>query len=565
MNRRIGLAAGLLLFALCAVHSASNLLFVWKYWWRLPFWDQADWQVRYAEGGLRAVMLGQFNEHRWIVPAPFFAADIEWFHASGAFVQVLLIAAQLATFAWLLAPLLRRETLPSPAACALGGLFLVWATWLEQCDNLCWPLQFHTTLCNLLQVAACWCFARGRIASATALGVVATFTFGNGFLLWPALALASAARRRWRDVAVFVAVCAICIAAYSIGYKTPEHHVSPLRSFDAPLGIVHYFLMWVARPFLPAAIIEQITGAPVAFLSPRANPLPALVALAGLLAFAWILFRYHRANAPSFHEHFYVPLMALSLGTGLVISISRMNMGISTALASRYVTLELLFWASLIGLLTATLFRAGPRPATSAAWGALIAILAAATLPANREMGQFCRERAVSLWQESAALRLGVFDEQRWSYIVEDVPRVRKLLAGYERHGRLAYAHRGISPVGDPAPQFPAGQACRGAVEQIKPVPANGRSALAISGWSWNPAAGNEGHRVLLVDSLTKLVEGVGYVGMLRVDVERHFHDPTLRTSGFVAYTRPLDPPRPLEVWIESPGARYCSLGLAQP
>jgi hypothetical protein len=573
--RLAALAASAVFLVVCLVYAGANAVFVYRYWFRMAHLDQTHWEVAYLAHGLWYTLTHQFNEHRVVLLSLFTYLDWKLVKGSMSLLQSISVACQAATYVWLFAPLL-GSGLPRPALAMLGGVVAVWATWLGQCENLCWPVQFPVFLCNLCGVAAAWHTARrltrhsdeptwGQALRAAgpsaAWATLATFNYANGVLTWIPLAFIAMARRRWRLGATYLGLMAATLGIYLIGYKAPTHHVSPFHSLvTRPLDVATFLLVTMARPLLPAWMSETLEGR-LGFLSVY-NVLWVWLAGATVIAiFAWWLVRQVVVRQPTFEELFYLPVAMMMFGTALVTAMGRLGFGLGGALASRYGTIELVLYFCLLAMVTCAFFRAQPSAASTCAWGGAMAALVAASWPAGQDFGAFCRERAHQMRLMTYALRMNVLNPEQARYLIAAPLDVYKTALDHKRaNGIGVFIDKSIDPIGGTISATGFAAKCEGAVEAASPVSTESGTSLFIRGWAWNQFADRDIEEFVLVEPGTNTIVGVGVGGSLRGDKARRQF-----TSGWFAYSQPRSKHAPYTVAGRIGDNRYCTIGTVLP
>ncbi|MFN7924330.1 MAG: hypothetical protein U0Q16_29780 [Bryobacteraceae bacterium] len=572
MTARI--AAALFLTA-CAWYAGSNAVTWWLHWWRLPYFDHVYWLMLYHDYGLWHVMSRNLNEHRLFFPSLVYWADLTWFGNRLWFTETCLALAHVAAFALLLRPFWRDRAVPLAAALVATGACLVFATWLGQCENLYWPFQFHTIFCNFAIVSSCAFFARGMARSEKMwgrlqpaadfsppimFGILATFSFGHGILVWPALALTAALRKRWNAVAVFAIACAAALAIYLRGYQTPPHHADPLASLSRPLHLLFFFSIYIARPFLPPAIFDQIHHRTPAFLAGSGRLLVIAIGVASILALGWFLLRYARRERPWPEEHFLIPVATAALASGVITALGRLDFPPEALLTGRYATLESIFWFSIAALAGLALVRSSAKPLACAVWGLALAGFVAISLASNGEIGGFCRERSMAIEQERLTLRLGVYDRERWSALVPNAGLFGDfLLPWYSAQRMPPFDDASVAPVGERIPpERVLPQDCQGHIDVTRRIENPTAPAYFFLGWAWNQFDNRDVERVLIVESGQWEIVGAGTPGMIRDDLAGIFHEPRRWTAGFAATTKPIGPGRTLRLYGKLDERRYC-------
>lgn len=172
--------------------------------------------------------------------------------------------------------------------------------------------------------------ARKRVVFGLAcgLGVVASFTSGQGILCFVAGGVMLALERRWRRAAAWLVIMAVTAVVYFKGYARPSYHPPPEFS-------------WRAMEFFPVVVGGAVSDLTCRLLAPmfevlgmEAALVPTVrtgagVVLVGLAALLWAR-RYYERNL--FLSGFLLYLLLLCA----TASVSRSGFGLQQALMSHY-------------------------------------------------------------------------------------------------------------------------------------------------------------------------------------------------------------------------------------
>ena len=334
-----------LYLALLAVPAGIIVHLIHKYAVDVPFWDQ--WETarffsvsKYGHESL-IELARQQNESRLLFPNLIFLAlsvPGNWSVVREMYFSVALIAGISAV----LFALLRRTGFSLPVQAAL--LFVInWLLFsLSQHENwffgiqICYSLP-PTMLCLALLANVSGRSLRWKTLVCLALAFVSSYSFSGGVLICP-LAFPGflpsnwSASGRWlprrRELAwhlLYVAVCAVMLAAYFWTYSEPAGAGSLTYIFKHLGASLGYFLVWLGSPFAPPGPVSLAMGIGIfAFLT-----------LATLLALAawWGL----RDRAEQTRLYPWIMLAGYAVGTGLATVVGRSGFGIEQALSSRYI------------------------------------------------------------------------------------------------------------------------------------------------------------------------------------------------------------------------------------
>jgi hypothetical protein len=376
--------------AFCALLWLHSLYFTWKYFSITPFWDIWAWLRDYqAYAGGHYTLHDLFkphNEHRIVTTRLVLFADAWWCHMTGR-LAVALNLALLASIGALLGCLAWPPD-GSKARQALALLLpIAWMSSTCQWVNLLQPFQIQFALLCVSFVGAALLLLRATtpalprrralawagLAGLCALSAV--FSMAGGLLALPWLFLLPILRRaHWAPASLFAAVAAAAALLFLHDYH-PDR-AAPL-ALAADLHILRGLITF-ASGFLASAFYAYGDGA-------------FALGAAGLASFAacalWLLWRVLVQGVA-------LPGRTLALFTiaGTIVltagaaAVSRLGFGMGLALAPRYATPSLVFWASLVPLVLQVqpVFPGAPRNgfryATHLAVAAALAALALCNL-----------------------------------------------------------------------------------------------------------------------------------------------------------------------------------------
>ena len=172
------------------------------------------------------------------------------------------------------------------------------------------------------------------LLGAALLGAMATFSMANAVLYWPIgllmVALFSEPASRWPRFAAWLTISALIWGAFF-----HEWSPTPMASLS---------VLW-KHPFIYIAWVLNFIGAPL---------LTYWYAwVFGILSFVWIVVVGIRA--PKAYEWRllapYGAIVAFILASALAIAVGRASISLTSSVASRYLTMTVWYWASLLGLL----------------------------------------------------------------------------------------------------------------------------------------------------------------------------------------------------------------------
>jgi len=236
---------------------------------------------------------------------------------------------------------------------------------VSQYQNWLWGWQLQMFL-SLLSVAggivllANDTFRWWKFAVAAALGIVATYSFANGALLWPIglllLFIKTRAGEKRAATAGWLLIGALTMATYFHDYQEPERHPSLLLVFKMPVEYAVYVFK-----YLGAICAEGLGGDTSAD-----GDFALIFGLAGTVATVWAGWMLLRKKIADFGTLLpYFGLSLYSIGSALVTGVGRLGFGTNQAMASRYCTMVVPLWVSLVVFLI--LLRTGGSRAANAA------------------------------------------------------------------------------------------------------------------------------------------------------------------------------------------------------
>jgi hypothetical protein len=313
-----------------------------------PFKDQ--WELPLLLEKMHTDGLGlsdfwaQHNEHRLLFPRLVMLFLARLSHWNVLWEQAVNLLLGMGIFAfWVLQA--RRSLERKPLGWLLPLLSLLafslaqWGNWF-----LGWQLQEFMNVLALC--AACYWLATPNwphcLAAALA-GIVATYSFANGLLVWPlglAILLYAENQPRWKMTpkrAFWTVIGVLVITSYLYGYQRPPHH-PPFWSFiKHPVDFVLYFFKYLGQPVCNFSGITSVGAA-----------MFGVVGLSHWLSMFLPLLR----GSKKYLASRWAPLAALgayAVLSALLTGAARIEMGGSDqAMSPRYVTMANLFWFSLL-------------------------------------------------------------------------------------------------------------------------------------------------------------------------------------------------------------------------
>jgi hypothetical protein len=312
-------------------------------------WEVAPLFAKWHDGTLSfGDLWAQQNESRMVVPRLLFLGL--GLLTGWNLVAELLPALLLAAFeSWAIFALDRRALGGSRAA-ALGRL--AFANLLLfgpiQYENWLWGHQaalFLPPACLLagLLVVQSRLGLPAKSALAALLGLVATFSFANGMILWPLLAAAllvtspGEPRVRLRRAALWAAGTIAVVALYFAGYERPAAQPWLLETLRHPGRAANYLAVLLGSPLAQGIGPTGIEAA------------TALGAAGMLLGLAVFEIGRRRFSDPEQRARVlpWLLLVGFAYGTAMVTTVGRSGFDVPHALSPRYATVSALFWVAL--------------------------------------------------------------------------------------------------------------------------------------------------------------------------------------------------------------------------
>lgn len=322
-------------YVLAVVPAVATGLVIARYHYDAPWWD-AWYMVSLFEKSYDGTLTvrdlwTQYNEHRIILPLSIMLVlgkASGWNHT---FEVALTFALSAAVFVLLAKSLVPRNALWwfAPVLSLVYFSVSQWQMWL-------WG-WLHAIPLNLLGAVIAIALLTAptlnawTITGATLAGLVSTFSFATGLVLWPLGAAMLVVRRTFgeRSLGPLVAWCAtgvIVYAAYFVGYESiPDH--PPVRN---PIAIVAYAFAYLGAPLAPfSAALAFVLGG------------------VGTAVAVWAFWKARSIETYLFP----LALAGYAVGCGLITALGRAGFGIEQAVSSRYIPFANLFWIALLAVL----------------------------------------------------------------------------------------------------------------------------------------------------------------------------------------------------------------------
>jgi hypothetical protein len=319
----------------------------------------------------------------------------------------------------------------------------------------------------------------------------ATAAQGNGVLTWPVLLVVAALLSMRARILVMYAVSGcLLLGLYLYHYTSPPVHADPIKSIQQPVLLLRYIASYMGLNLPPwfrnRSIVAEISG------------MIGIIGGLSLLAVVFLVSRWRKPLPVAFAS-----LMLFSLGTAFMTGLGRLGLGV---LASRYQTVNLLFWLGAVGLCLIITDQALPQLRNAVLIAIPLVILAAISqfhivlnagrmLTLQAEVGALAPLTGVP--DKSTLLALDPWNPEA---VWEDVP--------YLREQRLfMFSGPWASQMNQPLARFyevGSAEACKGQikVERLSAqdlIVHDTREDLRVAGWAVSGPAAEPAEKLLIV------------------------------------------------------------------
>ena len=328
-------------------------LLVWKYGLNILFWDEWDIfgadSVAYNLGTLTwGDMFAQHNESRNFFPrllSAYFSRFTSWNPFYGMTTSILLACLTSFNIYHLSKITLNSTWAKRLILLAMANLLIFspmqWENWL-------WGLQWITFVpIAVITSALAIIFSQNplfiKFLGSLLLAIFATFSFANGMISWivifPALILV--ARKNKGSLTLMTAgwlfSSALAFAVYFHNYHRPANSPNLFDAFAQPINVILYFLAFLGSPLgVNDLVSSQIIGLCILFL----------VAL-----ICFYLIKINRSQKLLFQVFPWLCIVSYTLGSAILTTLGRLELGMEFSLSSRYVTFSTYAIVGLIYLL----------------------------------------------------------------------------------------------------------------------------------------------------------------------------------------------------------------------
>jgi len=223
---------------------------------------------------------------------------------------------------------------------------------VSQYENWLWGWQLQMLL-NVLAVIGGTVllskqpFRWGRFAGAALLGIVATYSFANGAAFWPIgllilLVVTAGQKQRAASIAGWLGVSILTMWSYWYHYQQSADNPLLRQAILMPLEYAHYVINYLG------GIYAQFP--PSANLINRA--LVLVLGLGGPCVAVWLGWRMARRGKEDFIAVLpFLAMSAYSVCGALLTGLGRVVLGSDQAFSSRYCTMVVPMWVSVVVLL----------------------------------------------------------------------------------------------------------------------------------------------------------------------------------------------------------------------
>lgn len=518
-----------------------------RYYDPLPVWDY--WRTAVFVDDYRAFHIGalwrQHNEHRIVFPEIVFAADYLLLHGRQLLPLALSFLCYFANWlvlVWAFWPASGVSPFIRKAGILLAGIIIGWqgsAAALASAFLLQWTLLQLAVLLSLAFLSRLKETAKsGYLWGVIACAVIATYSSGNGMLLWPILVAAGFLfSLNRRQMAILTAAAILSIGAYFIGYEfkgklvVSNFLLHPIYSIDF---IGSYFSMPFGGMKSPqfGANVGLVSLCITAFLAIFAARLRLLGSRTGIVLFGWYLFTL---------------LTCLLTAAGRMIPSDPL---FSAAKPARYVTVPLVTWAAFILLCLWLSSRFKWNVASPRVIAFVIAVLLLIGLPKLR---WWLRDKDYTYTdQQAASLSMddGLTDPSVMLHIFPDTVSVKKWLAPLRRY-RLSIFYKGHGKwLGRPASQFavPLTTPVSGEITYTFPV----LGGVEVAGWADESQLRGRTDWILLVNEHGQIA---GFGRKLPAGFPGALHAPhTPASLGWVGFVNLQIATKSVSAWVVNKG-----------
>ena len=458
------------------------------------------------------LLVREHGGHRLLFPKLLYLAEYAVFNGRNVFLITLSVLLQGLTAALVTVGVWReRAAVGGPVVVFAGGLALVLLFSGAQIENFLRPWNLHWFLVVAAASVSFAALVRGgrgsaeRSLSAPWLGVavlagfVATWSMGNGLLVWPLLlGLAWLLRLPRRGIVALGVMALAGAASFFVGYE-PHQNVAPSRLLTEPLVQVSWLLRALGTPFSSDSPTFAAAGGTV------------VLACGGYAG--WDLVRRRERSADV--ELLLAGLFLFAVGTLVLAATGR---AASTWNEPRYQTVVLVAWMSLLTWGLLRVGRGAPRR-TLAAMAVILLWLAVPAVRAHRQGLDAQRLFVEQMHAANLAILVGVAHRPSYQATLPFADRLRtrdrvqRYAPGLRRRGQGPFAngeHRLLGTHVD----LTGSPRCPGQVREVVPLvdPDTKRRVGTRVDGTIDPTTAIDPNRPLLLTDADGLVIGLGHL-----------------------------------------------------
>lgn len=337
---RCAVVKWVIIIVLMITPAVLSLLFIKEYGVNVPFWDQFHFIPlldKMFSGHLSfADLFAQHNEHRtpfaWLTML-LLGSITHYNNVAEMYFSWFLLCL---TSCVLLSVYIRNfGTSQGALAKFIPVVWLIFS--LRQWESLLWGITLSIFMMVLFFVLSVYSLEKSRniggwFVLSIVSGVICSFTFANGLLIWPIGFIqilwtwwSQRKEYKWsysKMISVWCLMGILVYIAYFVGYVQPSHHPSLL-----------YFMH---HPFSSASFLMVCIGSPLAVDIYTAAAMGILL----LASYIYVLvYAIKRDSQTRSVMTFPLSLVSFSLLTAAILVLARSGFGVEQALSSRYTTL----------------------------------------------------------------------------------------------------------------------------------------------------------------------------------------------------------------------------------
>jgi hypothetical protein len=534
--------------------AATTALIVYRTYSPVIFWDQ--WVV--VDAAMRtagkfpplSMLWAQQNEHRIVVGRLACLADLYFFGGKNVSLLIEIYLVQLASALLFLWAFHHFGKASKAVLVTAAGLLLFCMLCPLQMENFEWGFQitfvFAEVAASFAFAAMVWYsaeLATGKASRRVGLLLLSFFaaflsecSLADGVLVWPILLLLTLVLRlpKWTQF-LTAAVGASAIALYLPGYQSPPYHSRLSTSILHPLSVAKYVVTYFGSSW--------DSTLPSYKALPTFSELVTVLAIAGSVAsVAWLFLRPRSRRDPL--RAFLGANILFAIAAAVLTSLGRLSFGIGQAISSRYQVIALLFWASLGGLMLASLALKHSRSLLMLELQIILLLLMTSSISRFSGIEEGAKMRQSTISQAYSALAYDPPDLNALKTLYPD-PRLVPAWYAFLRSHNLGSDAREFAGKDERLRSLPdwrnyrvvANTNCSGFFDAYQRSTAN---RVQAQGWAWDIAAKRPPQKIVLALPGGPVV-GLGEVDTPRPDVQTLAKIPELITGWRAEALAPHD------------------------